>query len=82
MFWPFQRGDRLYTSESDISMSQIWRIKTVPALKELKIFLTARDIDIQMNQKQLTIRHLWWFQIEKNPLISMVYTKIVQSNKS
>ena len=28
---PFQRGDRLYTSKSDVF--RFWRLKTVPALK-------------------------------------------------
>ena len=31
------------------------------------------DIGIQMKRKS-QLRHLWWFQIEKNPLIYMAYT--------
>ena len=30
-----------------------------------------------MNQNEQT-RHLWFFQIEKNPLVSIVYTQIFQ----
>ena len=39
----------------------------------------AHNIGIQMNQKELT--YFWWFQIENNPLVSTVYTKLFQHFK-
>ena len=36
--YPFQRGDRLYTSESDVCRHQILTYEDSPALKELKYF--------------------------------------------
>ena len=46
VFKPFQCGDRLYTSESEVCRRQylnsvdvrIWRIKTIPAVKQLTYF--------------------------------------------
>ena len=34
--------------------------------KSLNIYTGRRPIAIQMKQKELYLRHLWWFQIEKN----------------
>ena len=55
---------------------RFWRLKTVPALKELKKCSGRRPIDrpIQTKRKELTI-NLWGFQIEKRP---MVYANIFQ----
>ena len=39
----FQRGDRLYTSESDVCRRQILAYKVDPRTKRIKIFLTAVD---------------------------------------
>ena len=56
-----QRGDRLYTSESD---------------ERIKIFLMVvyPSIDIQKNQKEITKTFIS-FKLRKKPLVFMVYTK-------
>ena len=41
--YPFERGDRLYTSESDIQKRQILTSKDGPALQESKKYITAVD---------------------------------------
>ena len=40
---PFQRGDCLYTSESDVSRRQILTYKDGPRTERIEIFLTAVD---------------------------------------
>ena len=42
-FSPFQGGNRLYTSESDVCR----HIKTVPALNELKQIIMADDLKLK-----------------------------------
>ena len=65
---------------------RFWRLMSIPHWKSKHIYNDRiHNIGIQMNQKEqishLFIRHLWWFQIEKNPLFSMVYTTICQRLK-
>ena len=40
---PFQRGDRLYTSESDVCGRQILTYKDDPRAERIKIFLMTVD---------------------------------------
>ena len=39
--WPFQYGDRFYTSESDVCRRQILTYKDDPRTERIKIFLMA-----------------------------------------
>ena len=49
-----------------------WRLKSVPAL------YNGHNRGIQMKQK---LRHLWWFQMEKNFVLFVINIKIFQSYK-
>ena len=40
---PFQRGDRLYTSESDVSRRQILMYKDGPQAEGIKTFIMVKD---------------------------------------
>ena len=44
----FQRGDRFYTSESDVCRRQILTYKNDPITEIIKIFIMAPNIGIQM----------------------------------
>ena len=44
----YQRGDRLYTSESDVCRRQILTYKDGPRTERIKIFLMAADPEIKM----------------------------------
>ena len=41
--YPFQRGDRLYTSKSDVCRRQILTYKDGPRAERIKIFLMVVD---------------------------------------
>ena len=89
-FVQFQWGDRLYTSEYDGSRRRFWRIniliilvRAAPArTKIIKIFIMTVDPS-QRYSDEADIGNLKtiWFQIEKNPFASIVYTNIIQSCK-
>ena len=67
---PFQCGDRLYTSESDVCRRQIMTCKDGPCTEWIKTFHKPYiyNTGIQMKRKELTIyiSHLWSIQIDKN----------------
>ena len=55
-------------SESDVSRRQILTTKDGHLTERIKIFLMALsyNIGIQINQKEPSKTHFWWFQIEKH----------------
>ena len=57
VYYPLQRGNRLYTSESDICRHQILTYKDDPRAEIIKIFTMTTytlNICIKMNRKELT----------------------------
>ena len=61
---PFQRGDRLYTSESNVYRRQILTYKGGPRTEKFKIFIMVVDVWHRYSSESEP-RHLWWFQLEK-----------------
>ena len=75
-FEPFPRGDRLYTSASDVRRytsasdvcRQMLKYNDGPRTKRMKIFLTAVDPwHRHSNESERAKYDLWLFQIGENP---------------
>ena len=76
-------GGRLYTSESDVCRRQFRTYKDGSRTERIKIFTMAVDPYhryIQMKRNKLT-RTFMIISNSKNPLVSMVYTKLFRCCK-
>ena len=66
-----------------ISNAILFEVMSRDLLITSSFTLTAQgstlDIFIRQIQTYKELKYLWWFSIEQNPLVSMVYTKILQS---
>ena len=64
--YPFQRGDRLWTSESDVWRRQILTSKVNPRAERIKFIIAVEPQHRVFKwSKKSQLRHLWWFQIKK-----------------